>query len=448
MGSVVVCAVIGLAIRVVAASGDPWLDEIWSWQIARSGEVLVAHDNNHLLNTLWLWICRETPAAILWRLPAVLCGTATIVMSAVVLRRLGRVHAVCGALLMAVSHPMVVYQSEARGYAMMLLCVLVAIELQLRLIEAPPTRRARIAMALVALAGVLSHLSFAVVYGILIATSVAMRWQDRRTELVRRTLVEHGVGLVGVALWLATFGRQMSVGGGPELDALGVLAQTLQSISGAAVLTPVVLIVCAVLAFGQNRRLVLLLGAVTLAYPMAIWLLKDRLVYVRYFLPMIAVATLLIGAGIGQLLTRPRLRIMAGGYLALLICLHATSLIPLLVAGRDQHRTALARIAMDTHSGTTIASDADFQLRTILAYHDRTFGTCAKPLVLPPDAAAHWWVAMRRQGPEQITRSSETYTLRGSYNAHSLSGIPWLVYERADREASRFDWRSAQTYAE
>lgn len=445
---VIACAVIGLAVRAVAASGDAWLDEIWSWQLAQSGDVLGAHDNNHLLNTLWLWLWTDTRVALIWRMPAVLSGAASIVMSAILLRRLGRAHAVCGAVLMTVSHPMVVYQSEARGYALMLLCVLIAIELQLRLIESVPTRALRIGMALVAIAGVLAHLSFAIVYGLIAVAGLALRWRREGTSSIRTTLFDHGVGAIGIAIWLGTFGRQMCIGGGPELETTAVLGQTFQSIGAFTWITPAIVVACAVRSFSRHRALILLLATVAVAYPLAVLVLKEQLIYVRYFLPMIAASTLLLGAGMGELVSRPRLRYVAAGYVLLLICVHVANLLPLLTVGRDQHRVAIARIAMEATSGMTIASDSDAQLKSILSYHSDAFRTCATPQVLQPAAAPRWWIVMRAGGPDRVRHADHAYTLRASYKAHGLSGVPWLIYERMDGAPERLNWTSAQTYAE
>ncbi|HEY1302347.1 MAG TPA: hypothetical protein VGF24_02280, partial [Vicinamibacterales bacterium] len=53
-------AAIGL--RVIAARGDLWLDELWSLSFARQLDsplqiwTSIHHDNNHPLNTLYLFV--------------------------------------------------------------------------------------------------------------------------------------------------------------------------------------------------------------------------------------------------------------------------------------------------------------------------------------------------------------------------------------------------------
>jgi hypothetical protein len=57
---VVLAVLLGAALRLACLSAEPWLDEIWSWELAREarspagGFLVLRHDNNHHLNTLWL----------------------------------------------------------------------------------------------------------------------------------------------------------------------------------------------------------------------------------------------------------------------------------------------------------------------------------------------------------------------------------------------------------
>src|SRR6516165_5344836 len=53
--------------RLAAMQTEFWFDETWSWEFARTAasplQVFVGadqhHDNNHKLNTLYLWFCPE-----------------------------------------------------------------------------------------------------------------------------------------------------------------------------------------------------------------------------------------------------------------------------------------------------------------------------------------------------------------------------------------------------
>ncbi len=428
------CVVIGLAIRLVAASGGPWLDEIWSWEIAREGEVLVAHDNNHLLNTLWLWLMKDSSQTLAWRLPSVICGGISIWITGIILRRLGREHAITGALLIAICHPLVVYQSEARGYASMLMCMLICIDLQLRWLEYPERRRQiRLGLITAAMFGVLSHLSFGLFYVLLVICGYVISRFDRRM------LVDHAIGFGFIGFWWLVFGRRMSIGGGNELQALDVFSATISDIIGYTLSAHIGWIVAAVLmligcAFSirnKSSRLAIILATITIGYPILILLMKDKLIYVRYFLPAILCATMLIASLLGQLFVDRRWSVIGVILLMLIAKGHGTQDASLLMDGRDHHSQAIARMMSKRGREVSVGSPANFQLRTILNYYAMKQQTPIAELI---DEGPEWLVIMHSPSPDTIIRGNHIYDLDSSYPAHSLSGIPWEIYRRREMQ--------------
>jgi hypothetical protein len=76
-------------LRLAAAANDLWFDEIWSlWLIAREAQAPwdlfrggMRHDNNHLLNSLYLyWLPPHLPP-LAYRLASVTAGTAAVGMA-------------------------------------------------------------------------------------------------------------------------------------------------------------------------------------------------------------------------------------------------------------------------------------------------------------------------------------------------------------------------------
>ncbi len=127
-----VIVVLGLALRICGARGDLWMDEITSLRLVEPlhspGKVfLLAHDNNHFLNSFYLWFTGPAAAPQVQRAFSILLGTATVAAAGIVLAPAGRGAALLGMLLFAVSFPMVNYGSEARGYAGLILCTVLAI---------------------------------------------------------------------------------------------------------------------------------------------------------------------------------------------------------------------------------------------------------------------------------------------------------------------------------
>lgn len=125
--------VAGLALRLVGARGDLWLDEIWTLRLLDERALTpfhvfwpIQHDTSHPLYAFYAWFLPDRPAAWLYRLPAILFSTATIVVAGLIGARRRRAEAIFAMVLFAVSYPMVHYGSEARGYAPMMFCILVA----------------------------------------------------------------------------------------------------------------------------------------------------------------------------------------------------------------------------------------------------------------------------------------------------------------------------------
>ncbi len=128
-------ALFGFALRLAAARGDLWLDELWSLalvsELTSPGQVFwaISHDNNHFLNSLWMYWVGQHQASIVYRLPSVVFGTLTILAGARLGWRTSQATAVAAALITACSYALVDYGSEARGYAGLILAIVLAIDL-------------------------------------------------------------------------------------------------------------------------------------------------------------------------------------------------------------------------------------------------------------------------------------------------------------------------------
>src|SRR5690348_17243583 len=120
--------------------GEPWLDEIWSLHLIdamKSGALLpaLATDNNHYLNTLYLWLVGADAPSLVLRALSILLGTAGVAAAGWLQRERGAATMLITMALLAVCYPGVNIGSEARGYAGMLLCALLSIGLTERALE-------------------------------------------------------------------------------------------------------------------------------------------------------------------------------------------------------------------------------------------------------------------------------------------------------------------------
>ncbi|HEX5258214.1 MAG TPA: hypothetical protein VFW35_05470 [Sphingomicrobium sp.] len=191
--------------RIAAGRGGMWTDEAWSVvYAAQARDVLgvftrINHDNNHHLNTLWLQAVGMQASPLLARAPAILAGTLTIPVAALLFLRRSAVGAVAAAGLFAISPIMVIYGSEARGYALMMLAALVMILLVAEAVEGRAGSVTRWIMALTAALGMLSQLTMAAP---LVLLTLWVYLEKRSSVAVRGAMLET-LALMGPALGAA-----------------------------------------------------------------------------------------------------------------------------------------------------------------------------------------------------------------------------------------------------
>jgi hypothetical protein len=150
---------LALALRILGARGELWLDELWSLRLideVRARQDFfwgLAVDNNHYLNTLYLWIVGAAAPVLVQRAFSIALGLATVAAAGFALRRAGAAGMLCAMALFAFSYPMVNYGSEARGYAGLILMTLLAILLTES--ATAGARSARLRLGVVTVLGVL-----------------------------------------------------------------------------------------------------------------------------------------------------------------------------------------------------------------------------------------------------------------------------------------------------
>ncbi|MGC6327849.1 hypothetical protein [Rhizorhabdus sp. FW153] len=200
---------LGLGVRIAAAAGDYWLDEAWSAIFARDaatiGDVLFAinHDNNHHLNTMWLRTVGWTASPMLGRALSILCGTLAIPVAGLIAAQRGVAAAGCAAALFALSPILVTYGSEARGYAPMLLALLVSILIVDRQIGGRPVRYGAEWFGLAAFIGMLAHVSMLFGVAALVGWMVIVEARNMpRRAALRITLLFSARALAAVAVVL------------------------------------------------------------------------------------------------------------------------------------------------------------------------------------------------------------------------------------------------------
>jgi hypothetical protein len=224
----------GLALRVIAALGYLEHDEIWTvLQIAQFNaesffDILrINHDNNHILNTLYLKWVGQTSNWISYRLLSLAAGAGVLGLMGFIAAAQSRRAALWAMLCTAFSFPLIAYSAQARGYSLAMFFALLAFVLAggadknketgnaVKPHTAKPLRAAFFGVTVVL--GFLSHLTFLFVYLALLAWMAfrAIRSMPTKRSAMLSILAYHGLPLVFLALFYLFFVSRLAVGGAP-----------------------------------------------------------------------------------------------------------------------------------------------------------------------------------------------------------------------------------------
>ncbi len=459
------------AARWTGMTCDLWLDEIWSLGLVRDvkapWEILtrVLHDNNHPLNSLWLWLLPPTGPAWTFRLLSWFAGALAVLLAGLVGRRLfARLHpdaaggtadaaGLITAVLAGSSHLLGHYASEARGYAPAVAAALLAVLALLHRDERGSGRWA-VVYAFAAVVGLLAHLVTAFVLVAAFAWAlVGLGWKRGTWWAgLRALLAWHGVPLALLAAYYFGFVRRLSIGGGPENPLLGVLGDTAAFTFGfpaaagpLAVAAALLIAVVGILGIARRDRgleAFFLLAVVVLPL-LGPALGRFQLLFPRYFI-LSATGVVMLAGYVGARAWRggfaARLAVLAA--LALVVAGNARHSLRLAREGRGQYRAALQFLA-DTSAAPVVAvtADADFRNRPVLGYHAATSGLGRRIRYVPedrvPPSGVEWFLVHRLDGgpaPVDVVtdRWGHGYQLTKVFPHAPLSGWDWAAYRRLE----------------
>ena len=433
---------LGAALIACAARGDLWFDEIWSIErVQKAGSVLgifrTRHDNNHILNSLYLHLVGNDAPLYLYRLFAVACGIGSLFLIARIARRWGETEAFCSVILAATSFPLLLYFSEARGYSPAILFALMAWALT---VDERTTASRILLFWAASILGLLAHLTFVIV-------SAAFLVYRRE-----RFIAWHSVPLTFIAIWYISFVRHLKFGAGPVYsysDVAATAASLLAGVPERSASIGVFLAVAAIVVFGvltlrrDGDRSWGLYVTVLLIAPLAlVWITRPQYLYVRYFVVTFPFFYLLLARLICQHGRPARARWAGFALVLVLVAAQAGRIWTLLDVGRGQYTVALGRMSAASGSRPlVIGSDNDINTRSILSFYEPRVGHAAGihyiPLgrwsEVPPD----WFIRQTQDLFVQPSAAIEieggiVYTLVEEYGYAGLSGWRWFVYGRAE----------------
>ena len=469
------------AVRFACLFNDLWLDEIWSLRLVQQlhspAEILTKlwHDNNHPLNSLWLYVLGPDHTSPAYRLLSWFTGTATVGLAGLIARRQyqqlqpsevpARASAagLIAAVLVGGCYFLIHYSSEARGYAPAVGFSFLAVY-ALGHATGQPANRWAIIYGLACGLGLLSHLvAFQVMLAGLVWSGMVLfkNWTNWRDRLVHLVCWHLGPWLF-LGFYYLGFVRKIEIGGGPKLaldDVLGTLAAFslgFPSGMGVRIALPVFLGVALlglVLVWCRDRATAGFFAAGIFVAP-ALGLSSSRfvLLYPRYFIVSAALALVLAGYGlarvwfseIGPIGRMGRIGPMISGFLlAAFVTGNAVHIARLLRDGRGQYQAALRYIAERTPAGAiTVSSDSDFRNFMVMDYYKSAVGSGHQlqyfPTNQPPPEGLQWIFLHRLDEttpvPPDALHDAEgrNYQLVRVFPHAPLSGWEWYVYRNLD----------------
>jgi hypothetical protein len=457
--------IVGFAVSAVlmsaASRGDLALDEVVSLQKAENAptwlEIVTQNqnDNNHLLNTFFLRLIGRRENLYVYRIPAVLFGMATVATLGLAARRWGKAEPAWVVCLAGLSFPMILYCSEARGYAPAMFFAVASFELLQRCQERCTPAKLLIFWTSLCL-GFLSHFSFVFVFAALGG------WSLIHEKFIGASLRGAGVSIAKYyavpAIFLAgvylVYIRHMIILGGKiysrwEVAGAGAsyalgFADT-PSLRFISVSCATALAGCGILVlFRQKRDVWLFFALALLVFPALVAIvLHPRILYFRYFMVCFPFFYLLLAflfatwfRTLGKMKMIPVLLLLA------ITTGHLIKISGLLHLGRGHYRQALYDMTAATPGPViVVGSDHDWRNGTLLEFYARFLPPSKKIFYIPSykrnEVKPEWLIVHSLDAT--FTASSEVevgqagkYLLFATYPycGSPGSGYFWFVYRR------------------
>ncbi len=474
-------------LRFPALFSDFWLDEVWSLsetlKLKSAVEVLTKFniDNNHHLNSLFLYALGDQRYWEFYRIPSYLSGVAIVLFSWLIGRSEGFLEAVLASTLTGSSYLLIHYSSEARGYSSAVMFSLAGFY-ALRRFADQPTWSQAVAFWVCVSCGTLSHLTF---MSFFLAALIWFPLERRRRKgdgaqflwpFARAFCVP---GAFVLFFFLAVIQRIVLAPVPYYNKGIDVVVNTLSFIVGgppsgpAAVgvsLSVLCILVTAILWQRWRDRPLGAFYFVVVIYPALLVMVGQRsMLYPRYFLVSVAFALLAMSSLLAELLRRGQVaRVVVAAVLGLYVVGNALYTEQLIRFGRGGYRQAVAYMGEHTSeaiitvasnhyfsrsslksqaigSAIIIGENHYFPIHMLLDYY-RKYVVRGKKLVYYsgkecPAAGTQWFVldTFDRKSPvpsEFQDPNGNTYRHEQEYPHSVMSGETWHLYERVP-------WRSA-----
>jgi len=459
---------VAAALRAAGLGTELWMDELLS---LRSVQALssplqvfteVHSDNNHYLNSLWMWTVGSGAPGWLLRLPPLLFGVALVGLAYRIERSGGRLPAIVAAALVCVSYPLIHYSSEARGYGYVLPCALLAYGL-FRSWASGADPRTGVLYAVVSALAFLAQLGFATVFAaFLLWSCLLVLGSGEKMRALRAHLAVQALPAVTLGvLWAIDLRHMTPAGGFARLSPVQSLAGALGLVVGVAPGVPaavVAIAACVAILLGarasyRDSREETLFLALAIVLSLATGALPGY-GYPRYYLTAFLFSLLLLGRAAAAGLATPRWRVPAAILLLLLGAFNLLQTARFVSIGRGKYSEAVAdMIAATAVRPVTVTGSHDLGTVLELGYygpsadgvsafayycHEASTLGCvrSRPSLARGETPPRFYILASledRFDPPALLGVPDLgeYEKVRAYPKYGLSGVYWVVYRHS-----------------
>ena len=454
---------------VTTACGDLWFDEIWSLYFASNANNLrelftrFTCDNNHLLNTLYLYTISTTHIFVLYRLLSIFSGLGCLVFLCKLARLRNRMEAVIVLVLAGLSSPLIVFFSEARGYAPALFFALAAFSV-CTAYTPPLSRKTLLLFWLAIMLGLLAHATFIIFLAAMLIYSVLREGLTKSPihRKIHNLYSFYAIPLLFCTGYYALFIRSLQIGGGPSLSVTNVLGKTFMLLLGlpdntesrsvATALFCIILTCGTYIRYRDHDNTWLFYPLMLLVTPaLLLMAAHPTFLYYRYFIVCFPFFYLLLGRLLSSMHTAsfPGAKTM----LIILLLLYAsgqfTRIIPLLRHGRGSYLAALRHItANSTNQAVRVGSDHDHRNIMLVTFYAQFLSSGQSIRYIErqnwfqekPDWLITHSIVTTSIPPQNISMPDlGTYQLVTNYPHAGFSGWTWFLYKAGSPPRPRSD---------
>lgn len=449
---------VGILFRVLGIFSDFWLDEIWALKAAATLnsplELLSskALDGHTSLYTLIMYFLGEVPSYV-HRLPALLCGTLSLLLIAHITKPYGKICQGIAVLLTSLSFILCLYTSEARGYSPMIFFGLLSLIFLERFLDHKRIRD-NLGFILSATTAFFFHFTFIQCYLALAFWSLYILHKKQGfIEGALNSLKLHSLPSAAILLTYINFIRGLPEGTGPIGGYFDTIINCFGISAGLPALSPsapgastaillAAIIIAVILSFqltrnfkeGDPRALFFLLA--TLVIPVLFTgILRPRVLLPRYFLMSIVFGYLLFAKSIAtNILSRDLKRILSISLLGAIVLGNLYSLSLFTQHGKGRYKEALKYISNNSTGETIrISGDHTFRNKMVVDYFATEIGKNLIYNELGQDT--EWYLKHTLDRFEPSSSELEfneigKFKLEKSFDYAGLAGWKWDLYRR------------------